>query len=111
LAIAGLLIACGGPSVSATSTTAGPTTPGAATLAWDAVTTPNLLGYRVYYGTAPGTSYIQSFGNGLGVGNVTTTTLTGLASGTTYYFAVTTVDTSVPQNESTYSNEVFAIIP
>jgi len=90
------------------------TTPNTAILTWDAVTDPsvtdpNLLGYRVYYGTAPGT-YIQSFRNGLDVGNVPTTTLTGLTSGMTYYFAVTVVDTSTPQRESAYSNEVSAII-
>ncbi len=66
------------------------------------------LGYRVYYGTAPAT-YIQPFTNGLDVA-VPTTTLTGLTSGMTYYFAVTVVDTSSPQRESTYSNEVSAII-
>ena len=112
LAISSLFIACGGGS--------GPTgpvvttTPNTATLTWDAVTDPsvtdpNLLSYRVYYGTAPGT-YIQSFRNGLDVGNVPTTTLTGLTSGMTYYFAVTVVDTSTPQRESTYSNEVSAIV-
>src|SRR5438445_484971 len=34
-----------------------------ATLAWDAVTAANLSGYRIYYGTAPGT-YLQSAGQG-----------------------------------------------
>ena len=103
LAISSLFIACGGGS--------GPpgpvvtTTPNTAILTWDAVTDPNILGYRVYYGTAPAT-YIQPFTNGLDVA-VPTTTLTGLTSGMTYYFAVTVVDTS---RESTYSNEVSAII-
>jgi hypothetical protein len=72
------------------------------------VTDPNIFGYRVYYGTAPAT-YIQPFGNGLDVG-FPTATLTGLTSGMTYYFAVTVVDTSTRQRESTYSNEVSAII-
>src|SRR5436190_1652928 len=79
-----------------------------ATLAWDAVTAANLSGYRIYYGTAPGT-YLQSAGQGLNVGNVTTYTVTGLSSGTRYYFAVVAYDTS--SNESTYSNEVFTVIP
>src|SRR5437762_881494 len=79
-----------------------------ANLAWDAVTAANLSGYRIYYGTAPGT-YLQSAGQGLNVGNVTTYTVTGLSSGTRYYFAVVAYDTS--SNESTYSNEVFAVIP
>ena len=79
-----------------------------ATLAWDAVTAANLSGYRIYYGTAPGT-YLQSAGQGLNVGNVTTYTVTGLSSGTRYYFAVAAYDTL--NNESTYSNEVFTVIP
>jgi hypothetical protein len=89
-------------------TTTQATPNGTAILAWDAVTVANLSGYRVYYGTAPGT-YIQAFGQGLAVGNVTTYTLTGLNSGTRYYFAVTAVDTA--NNESTYSNEAFKDIP
>src|SRR6266513_2595521 len=38
-----------------------------ATLAWDAVTAQILSGYRIYYGTAPGT-YLQSAGQGLNMG-------------------------------------------
>jgi hypothetical protein len=77
---------------------------GTAVLTWDAVVNSNLSGYRVYYGTAPGT-YIQALGAGITVGNVTTYTLTGLSSGTRYYFTVTAFDTS--NNESGFSNEVF----
>ena len=79
-----------------------------ATLAWNAVTAANLGGYRIYYGTAPGT-YTQSLGQGLNVGNVTTYTIAGLASRTRYYFVVTAIDTS--NNESAYSSEVFKDIP
>ena len=79
-----------------------------ADLAWDAVTGPNLSGYRVYFGTAPGT-YLQPLGQGISVGNVTTYTMIGLASGTRYYFAVTDFD--ILGNESSYSNEVFKDIP
>jgi chitodextrinase len=100
------LSACGGggdassadPSASSTS----------AVLAWDAASAPNLLGYRIYYGTASGT-YQQPIGSGINVGNVTTFTVTGLASGTRFYFAATAVDTSY--NESIFSNEVFKDIP
>jgi fibronectin type 3 domain-containing protein len=77
-------------------------------LAWDAVTAPNLSGYRVYFGNAPGT-YLQSLGQGISVGNVTTYTVTGLASGRRYYFAVT--DFNTLGMESAYSNEVFKDIP
>ena len=94
-----------GKSNSAAATTLSTNT---ATLAWDAVTVSGLSGYRVYYGTAPGT-YLQSPGNGVSVGNVTTFIVTGLGSGVRYYFAVTAFDTS--NNESTYSNEAFKDIP
>src|SRR5947207_7400403 len=84
------------------------TSPNSAALAWDAVTDPTVIGYRIYYGTAPGT-YLQSVGQGLNVGKATTFTVTGLSSGTRYYFAVTAYDTS--NGESTYSDEVFKDIP
>jgi len=108
LAVASLLNACGGgPSASATtSTPAGSTTPNAATLSWDGVAAP-ISGYRIYYGTAPGT-YSQLFGLGLDVGNVTTHTVTGLNSGTRYYFVATAFDTN---GESAPSNEVFKDVP
>ena len=89
-------------------TTAHATPNGTAILTWDAVVNSNLSGYRVYYGTAPGV-YIQAPGGGIAVGNVTTYTLSGLNSGTRYYFAVTAVDTS--NNESPFSSEVFKDIP
>jgi chitodextrinase len=91
-----------GQSVAASATTLIPNP--TAALAWDPVTATNLSGYRIYYGTAPGT-YIQARGQGISVGNVTTFTVTGLTIGTRYYFAVTAFDTS--NNESGYSNEVF----
>ena len=93
------------PSAIASATTLAVNT---ATLAWDAVTYPSLGGYRVYYGTAPGV-YLQPVGSGISVGNVTTFTVTGLTSGTRYYFVVTAFDTS--NNESAFSNEVFKDIP
>jgi chitodextrinase len=94
-----------GTSAAASATTLGPNT---ATLAWDAVTHLNLSGYRIYYGTAPGI-YLQPVGSGMSAGSVTSFTVTGLTSGTRYYFAVTAFDTS--NNESAFSNEVFKDIP
>jgi hypothetical protein len=97
LAIASLLVACGG--YVATECATGPSP---AVLAWDAVMDPKLNGYRVYYGTAPGT-YLQSVDV---VSTATTVTMMGLSSGTTYYFAVTAYDMSIPANESLFSNEI-----
>src|SRR5213083_1336824 len=99
------------PNSATVSVTTGSTPPppsNSAGLAWDAVTVPALSGYRVYFGTAPGT-YLQSVGQGISVGNATTYTITGLASRTRYYFAVTDFDTL--GQESSYSNEVFKDIP
>ncbi|HEX9427987.1 MAG TPA: fibronectin type III domain-containing protein, partial [Candidatus Polarisedimenticolia bacterium] len=68
-------------------------------LAWDANTEPDLAGYRIRYGTAPGTRTQM-----VDVGNFTSYTVTGLTAGTTYYFAVHAYDLS--GNESLPSSEV-----
>ncbi|RII27087.1 MAG: hypothetical protein CXR31_07480 [Geobacter sp.] len=75
------------------------------TLAWDppvnADGTPftGVAGYHLYFGTSSGT-YSQS----VNAGNVTSYTISNLAEGATYYFAVTDYDAA--GNESAYSNEV-----
>ena len=97
LAIVSLLVACSGRV-----DTECLTGPSPAVLAWDAVMDPNLSGYRIYYGTAPGT-YLQSFDVAR---SDTTVTVMGLSSGTIYYFAATAYDMSIPANESVLSNEV-----
>jgi len=114
LVIANLLAACGGGGGGAPATalvtpsTSSTITSGfSATLAWDPVIATAVSGYRVYYGSAPGT-YEQLFGQGVDVGNVTSYTVNGLGSGTRYYFVVTAYDGS---NESAYSNEVFTDMP
>lgn len=95
-----------GVSAAASASTRAPDT---ATFSWDAVTAANLSGYRVYYGNAPGT-YFQAVGGGDPVAaGVTTHVLTGLTSGTRYYFAVTAVYAS--GDESDFSAEVFKDIP
>jgi len=95
LAIASLLVACGGGVGTECATGPSP-----AVLAWDAIMAPNLNGYRIYYGTAPGT-YLQY----VDVASTdTTVTVMGLSSGTTYWFAATAYDMSI--NESLFSNEV-----
>ena len=107
-AITGLLVACGGGGVEPAASSVSSTNPNTATLAWEASTEPNLAGYRIYYGTAPGT-YLQSPGQGVNVGNVTSYTVTGLSRTTTYYFVATAYDTS--NSESIFSNEVSKAIP
>ena len=96
-------------AASASVTTAPPPQAnGSADLAWDPVVDPNLSGYRVYYGNAPGT-YLQPLGQGVAAGNVTTFSVAGLTNGIRYYFAVTSTDTL--GHESGYSNEVFKDVP
>ena len=83
-------------------------TPMAAGLSWDPATSATLSGYRVYYGTAPG-SYVQSDGQGIDAGNISSFAVTGLNSGTRYYFAVRAYDAGGV--ESPYSNEVSKVVP
>jgi hypothetical protein len=66
-----------------------------------------VVGYRVYYGTTPGT-YIQALGSGIGAGYSTTYSITGLTKGETYYFAVTAID--AVGNESGFSNEAYKLV-
>ncbi|HXU16754.1 MAG TPA: fibronectin type III domain-containing protein [Terriglobales bacterium] len=115
-ALSSLLVACGsggndggsGGRESVGSAVPTSTVPNTAVLSWDAVPVSNVDSYRVYYGTASG-RYIQSYGHGLNIGNVTTQTVAGLSSGIRYYFVVTAVDTA--GRESAFSNEVFKDVP
>ena len=68
-------------------------------LAWDASSNLAVTGYRVYYGVASG-----NYTNSVTVGNVTTNTVPGLASGVTYFFATTAYTAS--GQESPFSNEI-----
>jgi hypothetical protein len=81
---------------------------GSASLTWDPVTDAALAGYRVYFGTAPG-AYLQAAGQGMNAGNSTAFQLTGLNSGTRYYFAVTAYSTV--NLESAFSNEAIKDMP
>jgi hypothetical protein len=67
-------------------------------LAWNASADTNVAGYKIYYG---GVS--QTYTNSVDVGNVTSTVISGLAAGTTYYFAATTY--TAAGVESQFSNE------
>jgi len=102
--IVGLESACGGGGGASNEPSCTFSGKAPAVLVWEAV--PDALGYRIYYRTAPG-SYIQNLEQGLDVGNVTTYSMTGLAVGTTYHFAVTAYGTN---GESDFSNEACKII-
>jgi hypothetical protein len=75
-----------------------------ATVTWDANTEPDLAGYKVHYGTSPGT-----YDTTVDVGNVTSYGTPTLTDGTTYYFAVTAYDGT--GNQSLPSLEVSLAIP
>lgn len=98
-----------GVSGSAALTVTAPST-ASISLAWDPATTysdgspiTDLAGYRVYYGTVPGT-----YSSSVDVGNMTNYTISNLTSGT-YYLAVTVRNLS--GTESAYSNQVSKSIP
>ena len=69
------------------------------TVAWDPETDPNVAGYKVYYGTAS-----RSYQYNNDAGKNTTSTVSNLQTGTTYYFAVTAYNAT--DIESGYSAEV-----
>lgn len=72
---------------------------GTASLAWDSSPSSGVTGYRVYIGSASG-NYTSS----VVAGNATTTTISGLTPGVTYFFAVKAFDASGV--ESAFSNEI-----
>lgn len=76
-----------------------PSTVTTASLTWDAVTSTNLAGYKVYVGKASGV-----YGTPIDAGKVTSYVVGNLAIGNTYYFVVTSYNSS--GIESTPSNEV-----
>jgi hypothetical protein len=77
---------------------------GEVTLAWNANTESNLAGYRLLYGTTPGT-----YPNTIDAGNATTVTATGLNTGTVYYFAVVAYNSA--GQTSAASSEVSHTVP
>lgn len=74
-------------------------------LVWDASTSGNLGGYILSYGTAS-----KTYTSNIDVGNTTSYQLTGLQEGSSYYFAVKAYSIGHTV-ESTYSNEVSAVVP
>ncbi len=79
------------------------------TLSWDASPTASVTGYKVYYQQNDPTPPLNGVGavegtSPIDVGNVLTTTITGLQDNTNYYFTLTAYDAS--GYESSYSNIV-----
>ena len=66
---------------------------------WDPNTEPDLMGYKVYWGTSP-----RNYTNVGNAYNDTSYTVSNLQEGVQYYFAVTAYDTA--NNESDFSIEV-----
>ena len=75
-----------------------PSDPYSLNLSWNSSPSPEVVGYQIYYGSASGV-----YTNILFLGNLTTATVPGLASGVTYYFAITAVN--ILGQESDFSNE------
>jgi hypothetical protein len=74
------------------------------TFAWNQSPDTNVIGYNLYYGVTSDT-----YTNQTNVGNATNTTVSGLAGGVTYYFAVTAYDSF--GQESAYSPEISYLAP
>lgn len=68
------------------------------TLAWNAVTNTPITGYRVYVGEAP-----RQYSRTINAGTVTSSTVSSLTVGRTYYFCVTAYNSA---GESSPSTEV-----
>ena len=73
-------------------------------LAWNPSTDTNVVSYRIYYGTVS-----HAYVSQVTVGNTNTATISGLADGTTYYFAATSIDST--GDESPFSNEAVYTVP
>src|SRR6266478_723318 len=79
-------------------------------LAWDApvqtngIPVPNLVGYKLYYGSQSG-----QYQTMVQVGLTPTSTVTNVSAGQTYYFAIKAYDST--GTESAFSNEVSVTLP
>ncbi len=76
-------------------------TAGSVNLAWNPNPEPDVAGYKLSYGTSPG-----SYSTTLSTGTATGTSVSGLNEGQTYYFVVTAVNTAglegIPSAEVSY---------
>ena len=75
-----------------------------ARVTWNKNPESDIAGYWVYYGTSP-----SNYDHLVGVGTTPSIDITGLQAGSTYYFAVTALDTS--GNQSGFSQQVSVTIP
>ena len=76
-----------------------PSYSGEVTLAWDASSDATVVGYKIYRGTSTGIYDYEK-----DVGDVTTAVITGLDTGTDYYFSATAYNSN--KDESNFCNEV-----
>lgn len=76
---------------------------GAVTISWDdlSISEPSIVGYKIKYGTSS-----ASYATTTDIGNATSTIITDLNDGQTYYFAVSAYDSSVTPEETGNSPEV-----
>jgi hypothetical protein len=77
---------------------------GEVTVAWDPNPEPEVAGYKIYYGTSPG-----SYTAFLDAGSATSIVISGLQDGATYFFSAVAYDAS--NNESDFSNEITYALP
>jgi hypothetical protein len=73
-------------------------------VAWIASSDTNVAGYKIYYGTVSG-----QYTNVIVAGNVTSTSISGIKPGNTYYFAATSYNAA--GWESSYSPEISYTVP
>lgn len=73
-------------------------------LAWNAVSSSKVIGYKIYAGTST-----RSYTKSVTLGKVTSGTVTGLTAGRKYYFAVTSYGANNLQ--SAYSAEISYTVP
>lgn len=78
---------------------------GSLQLAWDASSSSNVGGYKIYYGQTT-----NNYTSSVDAGNVTSYQMTGLQDGAKYFFAVKAYNLT-KTIESSYSNEVSATVP
>ncbi len=73
-------------------------------VSWSQSSDTNVLGYKLYYGTAS-----QQYTNAILAGNVTNITVSGIQPGVRYYFAATSYNAA--GWESSFSPEISYIVP